>query len=400
MRDGRTIKLLCLSLGEGVVKMVSKANVYFDESGFTGNNLLHKQQKYFCYASVVSDDVESQALVKHIIKKYRIQNGEIKGGNLAKGRKGRRAIDEIMESLKGRIKVSISDKKYALAGKFFEYIFEPALQKNNIIFYNANFHKFISTILYLELLSRGSMAEEIFEDFERLMRLGDFDGLKALFSSSKDPNMSPILESIFDFALLNKKTVVEELEGYVGEGTGKWTLDLTNTALVSLLAQWGLEYDELTAYCDNSKPLDENQGMFNAMVGNTKKHFTSIAGQDHPITFNLSEPLNLVDSKVVFGVQLADAVAAAFVYAADSENQDSYALKWRSMIEDVVIYGSVFPDFDHIDLSRLEVQRNLVILQELVERSKNNQCLLEGMSGFMHFISQQLIETPMFETET
>ena len=94
-----------------------------------------------------------------IIKKYRIQNGEIKGGNLAKGRKGRRAIDEIMESLKGRIKVSISDKKYALAGKFFEYIFEPALQKNNIIFYNANFHKFISTILYLELLSRGSMAE-------------------------------------------------------------------------------------------------------------------------------------------------------------------------------------------------------------------------------------------------
>lgn len=379
--------------------MKSKASVYFDESGYTGNNLLHKQQKYFCYASVISDEQEAKVLVEHILQKYGIQNGEIKGGKLVKGRKGRRAIDEIIESLKGRIKVSISDKKYALAGKFFEYIFEPALQRNNIIFYNANFHKFISTILYLELITRGAMAEEIFEDFERLMRQGDFNGLKALFSASKAPNMSPVLDLVFDFAVLNKKSIVNELDGYAGEGAGKWVLDLTNTALFSILAQWGQQYDELSAFCDNSKPLDHDQELFNAMIGNKEKHFSRIAGHDIPITFNLSEPLNLVDSKEIFGVQLADAVAAAFVYACDSENQDEHALKWRSMIEEVVIYGSVFPDYDHVDLKRFEVQRNFVVLQELVERSKNGHCLLEGMDRYMHFISQQLLIHPMFETE-
>ena len=379
--------------------MSSKANVYFDESGFTGNNLLHKQQKYFCCASVISNENESQQLVHHILKKYKIQSGEIKGGNLVKRRKGRRAVDEIICSLKGRIKVSVSDKKYALAGKFFEYIFEPALQQKSIIFYNSNFHRFISTILYLELLSRGAMAEEIFEDFENLMRSGDFNGLKSLFSSSKDPNMSAILESIFDFAIMNKEAVVEELHGYVGQGAGKWVLDLTDTALVSLLAQWGQEYDELTAYCDNSKPLDANQELFNGMVGNTKKHFSYIAGEKIPITFNLAEPIKLVDSKHVYGVQLADAVAAAFVYACDSENQDEYALKWRELVEEVVIFGSVFPDYDHIDLSKLEVQRNLVVLQELVERSKKKQSLLEGMEDFMHLIAHQLVVNPMFASE-
>ncbi|NQY38261.1 MAG: DUF3800 domain-containing protein [Alteromonadaceae bacterium] len=376
--------------------MKSEANIYFDESGFTGNNLLDKQQKFFSYASVVSDDIEAKGLVEHIIRKYKIQNGEIKGGNLVKNRKGRRAIDEIIEAMKGRIKVSISNKKYALAGKFFEYIFEPSLQRNSMLFYSTNFHKFVSTILYVELTSRGAMAEEIFEDFENLMRSGDFDGLKALFTATKNPDMSPVLELIFDFAIMNKDAIVDELEGYAGEGAGKWVLDLTNTALFSILAQWGMEYSELTAYCDNSKPLDHDQQLFNAMVGNTSKKFTRIAGFDNPISFNLKEPLNLVDSKNVYGIQLADAVAAAFVYACDSSNQDEYATKWRSIIEDVVIYGSVFPDFDHIDLSKLEVQRNYVVLQELVDRSTKDQCLLEGMPDFMAHISHQLQVNPMF----
>ncbi|PKH06694.1 DUF3800 domain-containing protein [Moritella sp. Urea-trap-13] len=377
--------------------MKSEANIYFDESGFTGNKLLDKQQKYFSYASVVSDDIEAKGLVEHIISKYKIQSGEIKGGSLVKNRKGRRAIDEIIKTMSGRIKVSISDKKYALAGKFFEYIFEPSLQRNSMLFYNANFHKFVSTILYVELTSRGAMAEEIFEDFENLMRSGDFGGLKALFSATKNPDISPVLELILDFAVMNKKSIVEELEGYAGEGAGKWVLDLTNTALFSILAQWGLEYDELTAYCDNSKPLDHDQELFNAMVGNTSKKFTSVAGFDSPITFNLKEPINLVDSKNAYGVQLADAVAAAFVYACDSKNQDEYATKWRSIIEDVVIYGSVFPDFDHIDLSRLEVQTNFVVLKELVARSKNKQCLLEGMPDFMAYMTHVLQANPMIK---
>ena len=149
--------------------MKEHANVYFDESGFTGNRLLDSQQPIFSYAAVVIDDDDATALVDHIIKKYKIQNGEIKGGKLVKHNKGRRAIDEMLTSLNGKMRVSVSDKKYALAGKFFEYIFEPSLARINSVFYKLNFHKFVSTMLYLEFVSRGAYAEELFEEFESLI---------------------------------------------------------------------------------------------------------------------------------------------------------------------------------------------------------------------------------------
>jgi len=373
----------------------TSAILHFDESGFTGNNLLHKQQKIFCYASVECPHQEAQDFVEHIIQKYRIQNGEIKGAKLLKGVKGKRAVDEIIQHFKGRFKISISDKKYALAGKFFEYIFEPAIQSVNSIFYNINFHRFISNMLHVELTVRGAMAEEIFEDFEKLMRTGDFDGLKALFSASKNEGISPVLEQICDFAIHNKEAVIEELDGYAGNGAGKWVLDLTNTALFGLLAEWGQEYDQLTAYCDQSKPLSEDQEIFNVMVNREDKKYSHVAGMDSPITFNLKEPLKLVDSKIVHGVQLADAIAGAFAYAYDSENQDEYAKKWRGMIEEHVIFGSVVQDYDHLDLSKLEVQRNAVLLQELTERSKNGHSLTENIGEYIQLITIALRENTL-----
>jgi hypothetical protein len=376
-------------------ELKTHAILHFDESGFTGNNLLHKQQKIFCYASLECPHDEAKIFTEHIINKYQIQNGEIKGSKLLKGIRGKRAVDEIMQNFRGRFKVSVSDKKYALAGKFFEYIFEPAIASMSSVFYNINFHRFISNMLHLELFVRGAMAEEIFEDFEKLMRTGDFDGLKALFSASKSEGISPVLELICDFAIHNKASVINELNGYVGEGAGKWVLDLTNTALFSLLAEWGQKYDELTAYCDQSKPLSEDQEIFKVMINREDKKFTHVAGMDSPITFNLKEPLNLVDSKIVHGVQLADAIAAAFAYACDHDNEDEYALKWRGMIEESVIFGSVFQDYDYLDLTKLEVQRNAILLQELTQRSKDGVSVTEGIGEYIEFITRALRETPL-----
>lgn len=376
------------------IKDKKSAILHFDESGFTGNNLLDKHQKVFCYASVECPHQEAKDFVEHIIQKYRIQNGEIKGSKLLKGIKGKRAVDEIIQHFKGRFKVSVSDKKYALACKFFEYIFEPAIQNVNSIFYGINFHHFVSNILHMEFIVQGPMAEEIFEDFEKLMRTGDFGGLKALFSASKNEGISPVLEQICDFAIHNKEAVIEELDGYAGNGSGKWVLDLTNTALFSLLAEWGQEYDQLTAYCDQSKPLSEDQEIFNVMVNREDKIYSHVANMNSPITFNLKEPLKLVDSKIFHGVQLADAIAGAFAYACDNENQDEYAKKWRGMIEEHVIFGSVFQNYDYLDWNKLEVQRNAVLLQELTERSKNGHSI-EDIGEFIQLITVALRENPL-----
>lgn len=375
--------------------MVSPVNIYFDESGFTGNNLLHPHQTIFSYGSVQVSEEEAESFVESIIRKYHVQGGELKGKNLIKHNKGRRAISELLSHFKGRIKVSVSDKKYALAGKFFEYIFEPPLQKNNYLFYQLDFHRFISNILYVEFSARGAGAEEIFEDFEKLMRTGDFENLDSLFSSSSHPEISPILNQIREFAILNRSAITEELNGYAGEGIGKWVLDLTNTSLFSLLAQWGQEHEQLTAICDQSKPLSTDQSIFDAMINREDKKYSSLGGEETPLTFNLSQSIQLVDSKHTPGVQIADCIAAAFAYAMNKNATDAYAIEWRGYIESAVIFGSVFPDLDYADLSKHSVQRNSVILVELLNRSKQGTDLLEGMPEYVSMISEVLRYSPI-----
>lgn len=44
------------------------------------------------------------------------------------------------------------------------------------------------------------------------------------------------------------------MDGYLGEGAGKWILDITTTCLFSSLGKWGQEIDILDVYCDSSKP--------------------------------------------------------------------------------------------------------------------------------------------------
>ena len=45
--------------------------------------------------------------------------------------------------------MALSNKRYALAGKFFEYIFEPVLAQKNRLFYERDFHKFVAMAVYL-----------------------------------------------------------------------------------------------------------------------------------------------------------------------------------------------------------------------------------------------------------
>jgi hypothetical protein len=373
--------------------------IYFDESGFTGNNLLHPNQEIFAYASIATDDQEAADTVSKLVEKYGIQGGELKGKNLIKFSKGRKAIDEIFEEFEGRIKLSVSNKKFALACKFHEYIFEPCYSSISSLFYGTGFHLFIANILYVEFRARGAGAEQIFGEFETLMRGQELDKLESIFASSVHKDNSPVLLQIREFAQLNAEAIKDELEGLKGTGTGKWILDLTNTALASLLASWGQEHDQLTAICDPSKPLREDQSFFNAMIGNKNRLFSDMFGEHHPVTFNLSGPLEFRDSKVTHGIQLADAIAAAGVHVFSGATDD-HAKRWREILPAFSAHGSIIPDLDELDLNSLRTQRNVLLLSELHARALENKSLTDGMAEYVDMISARLQFDPIFAVST
>lgn len=369
--------------------------IYFDESGFTGNNLLHPHQKYFSYASVATDDAEAKGFVENLVSKYGIQGGELKGSNLVKFHNGRKAIDEIFNTFGDRLKVSISNKKFALACKFYEYIFEPCYSDINSLFYGVGFHRFIANILYVEFEARGAGAEAIFAEFEELMRTRDENRLEAIFASSIRAENSPIITQIREFAQCQGDAIRAELISLGEVGVGKWILDLTNTSLYTLLANWGTQYREITAICDPSKPLQHNQGIFNAMVGrNREQVFSDLIGERHPITFNLSGPIEFADSKMTHGIQIADAVAAATVYVF-SGTEDEHTERWRPILGKIGHYGSIIPDRDEINLKDRRAQRNAVLLLELHSRAKEGRSLIDGMAEYIQLVTRKLATHPI-----
>ena len=373
--------------------------IYFDESGFTGNNLLHPHQTLFAYASIATNDTEAKNFVEELIRKYGIQNGELKGSNLVKFNKGRKAIDEIFDHFEGRLKVSISDKKFALACKLFEYIFEPCFSEINSLFYGIGFHRFIANILYVEFLARGAGAEEIFGEFEELMRTRDENKLQKIFSSSVHPENSPIITHIREFAQFRSNDIREELSSLSNAGVGKWILDLTNTALFTLLANWGTEFDVLTAVCDPSKPLQHEHKIFDAMIGRKEQIFSDAFGERQPITFNLSGPIEFLDSKTTHGIQLADAIAAASVHVFSGAD-DEHAKKWRSILPAIGHYGSIVTNVDELNLKDRRAQRNAIVLLELHSRAKRGVSLTENMQKFLHLVTQRLTTHPIWDNPT
>jgi hypothetical protein len=367
--------------------------IYCDESGFTGNALLDQESTFFAYASVAINNEKATEYVNNIIQKYKLQGGELKGRNLLKSPKGQKVIAEILRNFKGRIKVAVYNIKFNLACKFYEYIFEPALAQKNSLFYQIKFHRFISNILYLDFVCRSEEAEKIFSDFQKLMRSLEDKELNYLFSSSETPDMSP-LDDIKTFCIHHRDTINQELNSLRGTDTGKWILELSTSALFSILCDWGKEFNQLKVFCDVSKPLKGNKELFDSSIGiEDKIYIDFFQGVEEPITFNLSQEVQFVESHKFPGIQIAD-VAAAACACAFREGNNEKTESWIEHIPGIIGGHSVIPDLSYIDPNTLDATRNLIVLRYLAEKSINKQPLLDGIEEFLGAVTHNLSLNP------
>lgn len=361
--------------------------IYCDESGYTGNNLLDQQTPFFAYAAVAVSHEEAKSYVNKIIKDHNVQADELKFTKLVRYNNGKKAIKKILMSFSGRAKVVIHHKKYSLACKFFEYIFEPAIASKNSFFYNIGFHRFVANLLYFHFQNKNDCAEEIYKDFYALMKRQDTNGLSNLFSSRSFPNLSLSLDKIRTFCVYHQNKIIEELDSLDGTDAGKWILDLTNTSLFSLLGEWGNEFNKMQVFCDLSMPLQSQLKIFDAMINQDKNLFLERDGKQHSISFNLASTPKLVNSKDYPGVQIADILAGAFTSVYRDyfkSNGTKYNNDWAPYIDACYSPYSVMPDFsENLNWENIKTKRNYLILEELIDRSIDNFPLLDGLEDLI-----------------
>lgn len=137
--------------------------IWCDEAGFTGNNLLDHTQPYFAYSAVALEAAEAQGVIDWLASERAMQGKERKASSLVQTPKGRGLLLETLRRLEGCYAVSLSEKKFALAGKFYEYIFEPILQENSKFFYDINFQKYIANV---DEMRKHASSNWIFSDMD------------------------------------------------------------------------------------------------------------------------------------------------------------------------------------------------------------------------------------------
>lgn len=365
-------------------------DIFCDESGFAGQHLSNPDQRYFAYGSVAIAPDEASNLVAKTIRDFRLQGTELKGKNLLRNSPGRKAATAVVEELGDRAQVVVVQKKYALACKLFEYTFEPMISAVSTALYSVNFQKFIANLVYLSGVAHHSRALALAERFEKAVR-GDDGPLRGFLSVHSPATQDPV-EVLISFCVYHRDAILRELAGAKDEV--RWLLDVTATALNSLLISWSRRARRLRVVCDESGPLSDSKTLsyFNAWIGRDDKRSIRLGDRQIHLGFNLAEPIALARSHESPGIQLADVVSAVAVATFSGPTE-----KWsREMSRRLLSSGSLHPDgivpeHDRLDLDLPETRLNVLILLELLRRSEKGQSLTNGLPEFIHHASQAAI---------
>ena len=360
----------------------STHNLYFDESGFTGANLVDPEQPWFVYVGVALEEEYAYAIRTEAYSRFRLQAPELKGAKLVKTTKGRKAISWILETVCQYARAVVADKRYALAGKFFDYMVEPIVSERNAVFYEIDFHKFVATHLAI-----GSQVDRNHQDllmvFSKMMRKLDPAELENVFCVWKKLNESSPIGQLYNFSAHHRARIESEL--ITARSTGpmaNWLLELTGTALYCLLCYWGETDGSLNVYCDNAKPLVASTEFFDEFMGRSDKGYVQLSSAPpSSVIFNLNKPISLVDSRRSYGIQLADVLASTLAFTLKRPDEP-ISKEWRSLC-DTMIVNSIVPDSTLMDLKERMTFINTQVLFELAGDNSDRIGLLEKIPSII-----------------
>jgi len=345
--------------------------IFCDESGYSGGNLFLDKDRYFVYASVAIANDEAVEIVNKIRADSRTQAPELKFENLGKTPKGRAAVKWLLETHQEKVAVFHADKRFATAAKFFEYTFEPVLRPMKPHFVGINFHRFISMLLFEACDLGDPVARELLEDGQNLVRFNQPNELtrllrKPLHRPGGDDSLTAIAACCYAY----RAGIMREINSIGADPDLKrWTMDISDSALLVTFLHWGGGGEELEVYCDESKPLMASAEHIREMATTPVPKEWHGHFPERPLV-RIPRPVEFLDNKTkLVAVQLADLMAGAARFVlTEPENLD--AVQFRPLIEPRYMKHCVFPQSVYIDERLPQTQLNIAVLYELGLRAR------------------------------
>jgi hypothetical protein len=322
--------------------------VFIDECGYTGEDLLNREQPVFVLASV--NLPESVCLEYKQEYFSRIRSQELKHSRLCRRNAQQDMIIQFIKDLGGRsdsVFFDYSHKKYMLATKLVDLIIEKLAYDSGIDFYEEGLNIAFSNLLYY--MVPAALGEEYFDRFlmrfQKMCRLKtrkSFDDFFNMFNSLDWPNE---VDDLFTFL-----KAAEQIYGYtILDMIGPNYLEVSGTCAFVIAGTWSHKLgDEFVIYHDNSENMLRIKKGWDKLTSPSVP--SALVGQDRrTLQFPLKVKETLIeDSKYWVGLQLADILAGALTrflcWLINGKNpEDTYARNLSNVLLDSFSGHAIWP---------------------------------------------------------
>ncbi|MBP3848057.1 DUF3800 domain-containing protein [bacterium] len=367
----------------GVVKLKQAFDevktIYFDESGYTGSDLINDDIPYFTCAAVAISEDKAKELIQHIRNDYNLKQGfELKFKNIKKYPK---VMLHLIEQLKDIASVVCFNQKYALCAKFFEYIFEPCISDIGTLFYAAGFHHFITYTLYNVFFGADTPPSNLLSDFSELMKnrpknkITPEEFLKKYSYNPKSIDLSSFERLVRVFMTKNHEAILEELNFMNGdEPIDRFKMDLSLTSLFYICAEMNNRYKQIKIVYDESKSIEAQKDCLLDLTGREIfiPNFNHFADREKE-RLNILPEIKSANSRDCYGVQVADLIAGITNHA---YKENDLSLK-HELIKNKILTCVVAPEIINYSVIDIFYQIYVKVLFEMTNNSFNNMPLVD-----------------------
>ena len=314
--------------------------IYFDESGYTGGDLLNKEQRTFVLASLWLSEDEARELKGRFFN--RVNASELKFNKI---RKSPRQLDAAVNFFKfvaaehpGQMRIGFAHKEFLGITKIADLIVENAYHEFGFDFYKDGHNIAFCNALFFQTKRLG-ITEDLVNIFTRYNKSRTYHDFMAFVDFVERISIGDKLIQNFTNQILG---AVHSLGYTYFSDLPRDNLDVQGGIAVQLVGEWSHFFKRnFNVFYDTSSSIGEFQAMLLELSDPSTPE--GIFGRDRrtmvlPLKINMMKP---VDSKQYLGVQLCDVVAGLFRLATEelADPKDSQR----------VISTRLYDVFDHLN---------------------------------------------------
>lgn len=311
--------------------MYTKPDIFFDESGNTGGNLLDPSQPFFTLSSTCISKIDALKALELIGSK---SPTEAHFKTLKRRKSGQDGVIRLLESKfinDENVKIFLIDKKYMLTTKIVDILIETWSFNRGLDLYINGQNLALSNLYYfcLPAFCGEERTDVMYEKFLNMIRNQSTESINEFYASI-DELQTCSSDKEFVNAIDRISITKYEIDDIL-EGVEKSTLDPSIPSLFKHCIEWGKLYPNgFYIKHDDSKAITEQQDIFKKFMDISK--ITDIYGYDRR-KFELpikARSLTFHSSEEYPQLQIADIVASAaahYVKCLKQNELDDYLFK-------------------------------------------------------------------------